>query len=257
MKQVKSKKCKVCGSVYFKLKTYKYCDARWKKSKYCSKKCRDKGMAVKRGPYLGQDKKNLVIKLAKMGLLPHVIAKKTGVSRTSVQRYAIHVFEEKRKEKIKLKNKIREHYKKGLNSPEIAKIFNISSCTVRNICKDIMRTQGQSIRGNRNPAWKNGRTKLKDLIRKNAQYNLWRKTIFERDNYICQICKRGNNKLNVDHIKPFVIILIENNIDSLEKAMRCKELWDIKNGRTLCKECHKKTETYGWKMQKKLINIKK
>ncbi|MFA5937105.1 MAG: hypothetical protein WC822_04480 [Candidatus Paceibacterota bacterium] len=29
-----------------------------------------------------------------------------------------------------------------------------------------------------------------------------------------------------------------------EKAMSFNPLWDIDNGRTLCKECHKKTPTY-------------
>lgn len=30
------------------------------------------------------------------------------------------------------------------------------------------------------------------------------------------------------------------------------DLWDINNGRTLCVDCHKKTETYGHKTKKLL-----
>jgi 5-methylcytosine-specific restriction endonuclease McrA len=61
----------------------------------------------------------------------------------------------------------------------------------------------------------------------------WRKAVFERDEYTCIICKQKGGKLNADHIKPF-------------KAF--PELrYDINNGRTLCIECHKKTDSYGWK----------
>ena len=33
-------------------------------------------------------------------------------------------------------------------------------------------------------------------------------------------------------------IIEDNKIDNLEKARECKELWDIKNGITYCKNCH-------------------
>ena len=32
--------------------------------------------------------------------------------------------------------------------------------------------------------------------------------------------------------------------NKLKKAFKCKELWDINNVRTLCRECHKKTDTF-------------
>ena len=35
-------------------------------------------------------------------------------------------------------------------------------------------------------------------------------------------------------------ILKENKIDTVEKAQKCSELWDLSNGRTLCVDCHKK-----------------
>ena len=31
---------------------------------------------------------------------------------------------------------------------------------------------------------------------------------------------------------------------NLEQALNCEEFWNINNGRVLCKECHKKTDTY-------------
>ena len=51
-------------------------------------------------------------------------------------------------------------------------------------------------------------------------------------------------KLNVHHIKPFALILKENQIDSVEKAKNCAELWNINNGQTLCEKCHKLTDNY-------------
>ena len=36
----------------------------------------------------------------------------------------------------------------------------------------------------------------------------------------------------------------DNNIKTLEEAIRCPELWDINNGRTLCNTCHNKTKRY-------------
>lgn len=39
-------------------------------------------------------------------------------------------------------------------------------------------------------------------------------------------------------------IIRENNIMTLTDAVKCEELWNINNGITLCKECHKKTDSY-------------
>lgn len=117
--------------------------------------------------------------------------------------------------------------------------------------------QNYSQRGENNNNWKGGKTLLTRAIRTLFEYKLWRKLIFERDNYKCVLCeaKSGNGItviLQADHIKPFSTILKENNIKSLEEARSCKELWNIDNGRTLCKECHIKTDTYGSKLNKNI-----
>jgi 5-methylcytosine-specific restriction endonuclease McrA len=93
--------------------------------------------------------------------------------------------------------------------------------------------------GDKHPCWKGGVTPLNHKIRKSFEYQLWRTAVFERDNYTCIWCgaKCGDGKnviLNADHIKPF----------SLFPELR----FAIDNGRTLCRDCHRTTETWGEKL---------
>ena len=84
--------------------------------------------------------------------------------------------------------------------------------------------------GSMSPNWRGGLTKEQDKIRKSAEYKLWRINVFKRDNFTCIWCGYKGNKLNADHIKPF----------SLFPELR----FVIDNGRTLCVECHKMTDSY-------------
>lgn len=93
--------------------------------------------------------------------------------------------------------------------------------------------------------WQNGKTKLGVQIRESLEYKKWREEILERDDYTCQKCgKKGNGDLHVDHIVPLAELLAVFKISSIKEAHNCKQVWDIKNGRTLCVECHKKTKSY-------------
>jgi hypothetical protein len=103
--------------------------------------------------------------------------------------------------------------------------------------------------GKGTPNWKGGTTKLGQLIRSQRVYYHWRTAVFQRDNWTCQHCGARSKKgkkiiLHCDHINPFYKILKENKITTVEQAKKCKELWDIKNGRTLCIPCHKQTPSY-------------
>lgn len=97
----------------------------------------------------------------------------------------------------------------------------------------------KALRGNKNPNWQGGKTKLQESIRKCFKYKEWRNKCYERDNYTCQICNKHGGNLNADHIKSFATILKYNNIKTVEVASKCKELWDTNNGRTLCEKCHR------------------
>lgn len=84
--------------------------------------------------------------------------------------------------------------------------------------------------------WKGGRTSINQRIRSSLEYRLWRKAVFERDKYTCIWCYARSKKgkavyLNADHIKPF--------------AYYPELRFALDNGRTLCLDCHRITDTYG------------
>jgi 5-methylcytosine-specific restriction endonuclease McrA len=64
-------------------------------------------------------------------------------------------------------------------------------------------------------------------------YRKWRNAVFTRVLFTCQKChqKLPANELEAHHIKPFSV---------------APELqFDIKNGLTLCHDCHVQTDSYG------------
>lgn len=89
--------------------------------------------------------------------------------------------------------------------------------------------------------WKGGITSRLKTWRYKSEYSKWRKAVFERDNYTCQMCKQRGGKLNVDHIIPWAKIINEK-LDDI--------IWKIDNGRTLCVECHRKTDSYAKRFTK-------
>ena len=89
--------------------------------------------------------------------------------------------------------------------------------------------------GENHPNWIKDRTQLKNQnksMRWSKEMCDWRKSIYKRDNYTCQMCGNRSHKdnaviLNAHHIKRF----IDN------ENLR----FDIDNGITLCEDCHKLT----------------
>lgn len=105
-----------------------------------------------------------------------------------------------------------------------------------------------NLRGEKNPRWLGGKTKLSAVIKNSGRYSAWRLAIYVRDGFQCQECGIGREgHLNCDHIYPFSALLRDHSITTFEQASSCEALWDITNGRTLCHPCHRKTPTYGMK----------
>lgn len=97
--------------------------------------------------------------------------------------------------------------------------------------------------GENNWRWKGGITPLVRKIRNCWSMQKWKKEC-RKSGDRCVICE-SKKELHVDHITAFSEIMERNNIKTYEQALECTELWDIKNGRLLCKQCHLKTENYG------------
>lgn len=95
--------------------------------------------------------------------------------------------------------------------------------------------------GKNNPRWKGGITELRHKIRTSPEYRNWSQRIKERDNYTCQMCEEKGGVLETNHLVRFADIIVESRIKTFHDALALSFLWDIKNGITLCKKCHKLT----------------
>ena len=93
-------------------------------------------------------------------------------------------------------------------------------------------TNLKKMRGKNNGNWNGGSSRVNDLIRKSKKYLNWKSLVFVRDNRTCVWCGSTKN-IEADHIKSF----------SEYPELR----FDINNGRTLCHNCHLKTDNYGMK----------
>jgi 5-methylcytosine-specific restriction endonuclease McrA len=126
------------------------------------------------------------------------------------------------------------------------KEFEYYGCEgVRNCCSRacfhkymIVHMKGSN-KGSKNGNWKNGATDKTILIRESTEYRHWRKAVYERDNYTCQICHKRGVRLAADHIKPF----------ALYPELR----FELDNGRTLCFDCHIKTPTFARNARKAVV----
>lgn len=106
------------------------------------------------------------------------------------------------------------------------------------------------LRGEKHWNWKGGITPKTNKIRNSSKYKRWRKLVFERDNYICQKCGKKGCYLHAHHIEHF--------------ADNEKRIFDLKNGITLCRECHSRlpkhrrvlTRLEKEKIRKKLLGRK-
>lgn len=81
--------------------------------------------------------------------------------------------------------------------------------------------------GEKNNKWKGGISKNCPYKHyRNKEYIYWRKQVFERDNYTCQLCGiRGGVILHPHHLKSYT---------------RFPEFrYDVNNGKTLCIDCHR------------------
>ncbi len=106
--------------------------------------------------------------------------------------------------------------------------------------------QSKTLIGENSNNWKGGLWPIHYQVRASNEYMQWRRQVFARDNFTCCECgdKRWRN-LRAHHIKRFVVILNDIKqkyplLSIVDMAKHCPDLWNIRNGITLCEKCHRK-----------------
>lgn len=89
--------------------------------------------------------------------------------------------------------------------------------------------------GEKNCNWKGGITPINTKIRNSLEMKQWREAVFARDDYRCQDCGERGGELHADHIYPFALFPLLRLV--------------LANGRTLCIDCHRKTDTWGGRVR--------
>jgi len=136
------------------------------------------------------------------------------------------------------------------NSGSFKKGMKISEETHQKMLGRIPWNKGKKflqVHGENHPNWKGGITPLYRAIRGLLEMKIWVRFCMKRDNFTCQKCGRKRCRgdrviLDVHHIISFKETIIKNNVKTLDEAVKCKELWDPNNGKTICRECHNKTK---------------
>jgi hypothetical protein len=147
-----------------------------------------------------------------------------------------------------IKNKIREYNIKTYGGPTatcspeiIAK--SKKTCLEKYGVDNYSRTDEfkESVTGEKNARWKGGNRKTKRADREEPEYREWRKDVFARDHYTCQICGEKNHKGRHKTLR------LECHHLNCYKDFP-NERFDVNNGITLCEKCHKAFHTvYGIK----------
>ena len=91
--------------------------------------------------------------------------------------------------------------------------------------------------------WKGGITHENKKFRDSFEYGNWRISVFERDDYTCQECLERGGDLNAHHIPP------------IRDWREPRFSLNIKNGITLCEECHNKTKGNEYEFFNKYFDI--
>lgn len=182
-------KTAICGWCGKEFRTYPS-----QKSKYCSHHCYTEAKRGKPGYWLGKRHTEEYKKdMAK------------SLSGKNNPRYGVKLSDELRKE---IGNSIRKFYKEN-GTKILQKPKKNHSSTFKP--------------GSEHWAWKGGISKENNRLRQSQKYEIWRRSVFERDDFSCRVCGKCGD-VNAHHI--------ENFADFPEAR------FDTDNGITFCEKCH-------------------
>lgn len=91
-------------------------------------------------------------------------------------------------------------------------------------------------RGEDHYKWNGGSTQLNQSIRTMTENRKWLDAVKDRDGK-CVRCGSGK-QLEAHHIIGLAELISRHGIRSRNDARECAELWNLKNGETLCARCH-------------------
>jgi hypothetical protein len=106
-------------------------------------------------------------------------------------------------------------------------------------------------KGEKSGNWKGGVTTIGRIIRTSVEYKKWKESIYVKDDFTCQVCKkRGGHNLEIHHIIPMYQLINEAKeylplLKDRDACMIYTPMWDINNGQVLCKVCHKNKHRKG------------
>jgi len=103
---------------------------------------------------------------------------------------------------------------------------------------DRVKARGDKTRGKNHYNWKGGCSRLNAAIRRLTENRKWMDAVKTRDGK-CLVCG-SIERLESHHIVPLAVLAGVHGITNREQARDCKELWDLKNGMTVCTRCHYK-----------------
>ena len=149
--------------------------------------------------------------------------------------------------KANIQESLREYYsfhkRKGHGQNMLTRMKISASTKGKHKPAETRRRMSQRARrGEKSNFWRGGVAQAhkteREVLSSSVEYKIWRDAVFRRDNYTCQHCgirgRAGLGKrivLHADHILPF----------RSHPELRL----EMNNGRTLCVDCHRKTDTYG------------
>ncbi len=120
----------------------------------------------------------------------------------------------------KLSAEHKQKIKEGLlRNPNLGKLNK-----GRKISDETRRKLSEAHKGEKCHFWKHGKSKELKKRYHDVEYNIWRRHVFERDNYTCKICNLRGSYLNAHHIKLF--------------SKFPDDRYVVSNGVTLCQSCH-------------------
>lgn len=90
------------------------------------------------------------------------------------------------------------------------------------------------IRGPDHWNWRGGLRSERKRAMARDEYQTWRRQVFERDNFTCQMCGDRGATLHADHIQPW--------------AQHPELRFELSNGRALCVPCHWSTPSFPKKL---------